>query len=278
MKRQIVLGTASIVLLIAALIWVAIGEEQRMATFRISYDSRKIEEGATLYENNCRSCHGIQGGGIEGVAPSLNTADLFNGERMASIGYTGSVEDYVRGVIAAGRPVPSAGASYPARMPTWGQEFGGPLRNDQVENLVAYVMNWKERALGGDQPARPPLAPGMAVGYDITRELPEGDAELGEQLVNSSLGCSACHILAPVGPLWAAEGERAGLGVRAATILADPLYSGSASSAEQYLFESVVLPNAHTIEAFQQVMPLTYGDRITPQEMADLIAYMLTFR
>jgi hypothetical protein len=31
-------------------------------------------------------------------------------------------------------------------MPPWHEEFGGPLRADQVSSLAAFVMNWKATA------------------------------------------------------------------------------------------------------------------------------------
>src|SRR3972149_11726207 len=133
MKWQIALGTLSVVATVIVLAIVAAGEPRRMAGFTTSYQARQIETGALIFENSCRPCHGPQGQGIEGVAPAINAADLFDGSRLAKIGYGGTLPDYVRGVIAAGRPVPSVGTTYPQRMPTWGAAFGGPLRDDQVD-------------------------------------------------------------------------------------------------------------------------------------------------
>ncbi len=53
----------------------------------------------------------------------------------------------------------------------------------------------------------------------------------------------------------------------------------SATSAEQYLFESVVMPNASVVEGFQpNLMPQNYADRLSAQDAADLLAYMLSLR
>jgi mono/diheme cytochrome c family protein len=141
MKWHIWLGIASTVAMVVVLGWVALNETSRMARFTAGYAARQVENGATLYENRCRTCHGPQGRGVPGLAPAINAPDLFSGERLAQAGFSGTLENYLRGVIAAGRPVPSAGTSYPERMPSWGQEFGGPLRNDEIDSLVAFVMN-----------------------------------------------------------------------------------------------------------------------------------------
>jgi hypothetical protein len=182
----------------------------------------------------------------------------------------------VRGVTAAGRPVPSAGTSYPQRMPTWGAAYGGPLRDDQVQALTAFVLNWKDRALGG---AGTPAPTGPSFGTDLALSLPPGDADRGKSLSEGPLGCAGCHVLTAVGPKWPAEGGEPGIGSRAETRFQASGYTGQATSAAQYLFESIVLPNAYVVEGFQpNVMPQNYAGRISAQDVADLIAYMLSLR
>jgi mono/diheme cytochrome c family protein len=277
MKGNIVLGTLAMLGLIGAMAFVALREVDRMQTAQRAYDARAIETGAAEFENLCRPCHGPQGKGTP-LAPALNSADLFNGSRLKAVGYPGSVEDYIRGTIAAGRPVPSAGTNYPQRMPTWGAEFGGPLRADQIDSLVAFVMNWQDRALA-EAAATPALPPEQTVGTDITQTLPAGNADNGKALAEGTAGCAACHILSAVGPAWAGDSSTPGIGTRAQTRFTESGYSGEAKSAEQYLLESIVHPNAYVVSGFQpNVMPGDFATRLTPQDAADLIAYMLTLK
>lgn len=278
MKWQIALGMLLVLASMGVLGFVAVGEENRMAEFTRSNASRNIEAGATLFESSCRPCHGPQGMGIEGVAPAINAPDLFNGERLRAMGFGGTVEDYLAGVIAAGRPVPSAGTNYPQRMPTWSRRFGGPLRDDEIETLVAFIMNWEDRALAQGQPT--PAAPvGGTVGTDTSVSLPQGDPGRGKSLSEGALGCAGCHVLAAVGPSWMAQGGEPGVGGRASQRIQAPDYTGSAKTPEQYLFESVVLPDVYVEEGYQpNIMPKNFGDRLSPQDMADLIAYMLSLR
>jgi len=275
MKGQIALGLLALLALIGVTVAVTLGEQNRMTEFTRAYEARAIEAGATLFEDSCRPCHGPQGQGIEGVAPAINAADLFDGSRLAKIGYGGTLPDYVRGVIAAGRPVPSVGTTYPQRMPTWGAAFGGPLRDDQVDALTAFILNWQDRALGTGAP----VPTGPTVGADITVALPDGDAARGKSLSEGVLGCASCHVLTAVGPKWPADAGAPGIGSRAETRIQAPGYAGQATSAEQYLFESVVMSNAYVVEGFQSnLMPQNYADRLSAQEMADLLAYMLSLR
>lgn len=277
MKWHVALGIVAIVAVVGVLVFVAVTEQDRMASFTRSYHSRQVEVGALIFENNCRTCHGTQGRGVDGLGPSINAADLFNGERLRSFGFTGTVEDYLRGVISAGRPVPSAGTNYAQRMPTWGDENGGPMRTDQIESLVAFIMNWEEVALADGDGVTPPS--GEFIGTDITVTLPSGDADRGQDLSDGALGCSSCHILTTVGPAWAAEGSVPGIGDRAEARIGQSDYSGLATTAEQYLIESVLLTDNHVVEGFQPgIMPGNYGERITAQDMADLLALMLEIR
>lgn len=274
-KWYVAVGTFAIVATIAALGFLAFNETARMEDFTQAFSARQIEQGAAIFANNCASCHGPQGRGIDGVAPALNTASLFNGERLEEIGFAGTVEDFVHATVSAGRPVPSVGTSYPQRMPTWSEEFGGPLRVDEVDNVVAFVMNWEERALEeGEERGGPVDNP---FGTDITVELPEGDPAAG-QILAQDLGCVGCHTLSQVGPPWEGEGELAGIGTRAATRIEQDNYLGNATTAQQYLIESIVMTNAHVVEGYDSgLMPGNYGERLNAQNLADLIAYLFTF-
>jgi mono/diheme cytochrome c family protein len=275
MTTRVVAGTIFIVLTAILLAYVAVNEPVRMENFTAAYAARSVENGAALFENNCVTCHGDQGQGIPGVAPTLNHKALFDGTRMEEIGYSGTVEDFVRGTISSGRPIPSAGTSYTQRMPTWSQRFGGPMRDDQIDALVAFVMNWEATAPDTAAPATPT---GPAVGTDINAELPAGDAASGEALT-VSLGCVACHVTATVGPAWLADADPdgQGIGTRAEARYQAADYTGNATSAAQYLHESVVLPNDYLTPGFAAgLMPQTYGDTLSAQNLADIIAYLQT--
>jgi mono/diheme cytochrome c family protein len=118
------------------------GMEQRA----MALNGRQIEVGADLFGQYCWPCHGKKGEGIPGVAPAIDRKDLFDGRRAKQIGWAGSTQAFIKNTIAAGRPVQSRPDLYSAKMPTWGQEFGGPMRPDQVDALVAFVMNWQDQA------------------------------------------------------------------------------------------------------------------------------------
>jgi mono/diheme cytochrome c family protein len=281
MQTRIALG-ALLFMLVIALTGYAIlnegtlpGQTGRMQKFDAAVNARSMEAGALLFQNNCIGCHGVQGQGIPGVAPALNAADLFNGERLKKAGYTGKVEDYIRSTIAAGRPVKSNPA-YPNPMPTWGQTYGGPLRADQVDNLVAFIMNWKDQGLAaGATPGAGGAPVAQPVGVALDTPLPQGNADNGQKLF-ASQGCAACHSLKPdekiVGPSLASIGTRASDRIKASD------YKGKATSGDQYIHESIVQPSAYVVPTYADgLMPKDYGTaKLDAQSLADLIAFLLT--
>ena len=107
---------------------------------------RDIETGADVYAQYCSACHGRKGEGIPQLAPALNRKDLLDGRRQKDIAWAGSVKAFIKDTVAAGRPIQSRVDIYTARMPTWSQEYGGPLRPDQVDSVVTFVMNWHDAA------------------------------------------------------------------------------------------------------------------------------------
>ena len=148
MTVRVVIGTILVLVTMMITAFVIINEPARMTDFEAGYKGRSVEAGAGLYQSGCKGCHGAQGEGLEGIAPALNARDLFDGTRLKEIGWAGTTRDFIYSTISGGRPRASAAFSaYPQRMPTWSQEFGGPLRVDQVRNLTDFVMNWEKDAL-----------------------------------------------------------------------------------------------------------------------------------
>ncbi len=108
----------------------------------------------------------------------------------------------------------------------------------------------------------------------------EGDPERGRQLFEQSLlgeapGCSTCHSLEPgeviVGP------SLAGIRTHAAERVQDPSYTGNARSAEGYIRESILHPDAYVAEGFPAgVMYQNYRSVLSMGDVNDLVAFLMT--
>ena len=112
-------------------------------------------------------------------------------------------------------------------------------------------------------------APDPAVVTPVAVEsLPPGNAANGETIFRGEAACSACHSLEPgaqgVGP------SLAGIASRAETIKPD-------TTAEAYILESIIDPDAHIVEGFNGgIMPPNFGQRLSEQQLADLVAFLMT--
>lgn len=125
----------------------------------------------------------------------------------------------------------------------------------------------------------PPEPPEFeSFGEDISRELPAGDPARGAVLFGpQGEFCSACHSQLMIGPPMEPYDNLPAIVERASETIGDPAYTGHASSATEYLVESIVRPNEHSVPGFTEgTMPASFGSLLTTQDLADLIAYLLT--
>jgi mono/diheme cytochrome c family protein len=263
---EIILGIFLVLLTSVLLILVGLNEEERMVEFARAQDAQAIEIGATLYEANCSGCHATQGEGIAGLCPPLNDAHFFT-NRLTEVGWSGSLEDYIVSTVSSGRmtstrPGEYVGQGNPA-MPAWSEQYGGPLREDQVRSIAAFVMNWEATAIEGVTLEE------LATPTPSVEEL-EDPVARGRRVYLDN-GCGGCHTI---------EGLSAGnVGPNLTEIgsVAETRIEGV--SADDYLVESILFPNAYIVEGYpENVMLQTFGENLTDQQLEDLITFLLAQR
>lgn len=101
-------------------------------------------------------------------------------------------------------------------------------------------------------------------------DLASGSALRGEalftQAINGAPPCATCHTLdgvGSVGPSFAGYSQRA---VNRTTDL----------SAIEYTYYSITQPTQHVVSGYPNVMYARYGDKLSAQDIADLVAYVLS--
>jgi mono/diheme cytochrome c family protein len=263
---EILLGIILVSITTIILVVYGFNEEDRMEEASESQHARAIEVGAGLYEINCSGCHGIKGEGILGLCPPLNDAQFFT-TRLDEVGWSGSLEDYIISTVSSGRTTSSrpdqfAGQGSPA-MPAWSDQFGGPLRQDQIENVATFILNWEETAIEGvviEDLATPTPSPEEAQ-----------DPVARGQRVFLDKGCGGCHTI---------EGLSAGtVGPNQTTIgsVAETRIPGM--PAEDYIHESIMDPSAYVVEGYpDDVMPKNYSELLETEQITDLVAFLLSLR
>ena len=112
----------------------------------------------------------------------------------------------------------------------------------------------------GDSLGADPSGTSVPISFDAAA------AARGETIAASS-GCLACHTIdgtTGTGSTWK--------GLAGAT---RPLTTGESVVADDaYLFSSVIDPMAQVVAGFDPVMPTTYSDTLTEDDINDLVEYM----
>jgi mono/diheme cytochrome c family protein len=395
-QNRVLLGITFFVGMMLLVGWIAINEPARMDVFTKQYQGRSIENGAVIFQNNCSTCHGMDGLGGQGPGiknpmlfidknpasdvqnqikdlqtqlsttnaqiaavadntktvteltvklnaetdatkkaaiqaqidsannalkraqdnlaanqakvASLNTQiDAANKQldaliaqgwdparppRLKEVNWGGTLDAYITNAVAAGRPL-SGSYWNGVIMPTWGQKYGGPLRDDEIADVTAYLLNWRDTALkttpsqvrmqfkvpgaGGAAAANPNVktvfqefGKNADAKVDNLTDLDKGNATNGEKLYAAN-ACYGCHFNASQGP--ATKGTWARV---LTTRLKDPALTGL--TGEQYIAQSILYPNHYIVPTYGAgVMPQGFGDQLSIQDVRDLIAYLKTF-
>jgi mono/diheme cytochrome c family protein len=259
---EILLGSIFVAFTAIALLVYGLNEENRMARYVEGQQADKIEVGAYLFELNCSECHGVFAEGRIGLAPALNDRVFFT-ERLNQLGWAGTMEDYVQATISSGRitstrPDRYAGYGIPA-MPAWSENYGGPLRMDQIRAITAFIMNFE------------PIALGEVVMPEFPTPLPppeeEDDPFLRGRRVFIDMGCAGCHAMegistSVIGPPLTNIATVAGTRVPDLT-------------AEEYIRQAILFPRLFMVEGYPDIMPVDFGDRMTDQQFEDLIFFLM---
>jgi nitric oxide reductase subunit C len=179
------------------------------------------------------------------------------------------------------------------------------LADDEIDHLISF-LDWVSRIDNQGWPPRPILVSGATIpGTDMPigslvgggtqpesgTEPPgarpttgsENPAAIGERLFRTvAPACNACHSIAPgvnmAGP------SLAGVASRAEQRIASSEYKGKAKDAAGYIHEAIVDPSAYLVpgEMYSaggtSFMPNTYGKDLTPEQIDQIVDYLITLR
>ena len=101
-------------------------ENGRMEAAAATFQEERIQHGRQIYIEQCANCHGSQGEG--GVGTALNNKALLKS----------TFDEVFFSVVRSG--VPST------QMPAWSVDFGGPLTDEDVRSVVAFIRAWEPTA------------------------------------------------------------------------------------------------------------------------------------
>ncbi len=285
---------ASVVLVLAQFAM----EEPRMAAQAANWEGRSIEKGADLFANNCANCHGPDGKGLPGVAPALQSKYFFT-QRTADLSWSGSLADYVELTLISGRPS-KVDSQWAQMMPTWSSRVGGPMRDDQIEQLTVFVVNWEAAALeqtaeedpwqcfqgaptrpiAGSEPEvigiKTCAADGTATlpGEPVVAAIPEAETTgpREPQLLFAAMACAGCHDLSQE----QTETNRGPVGPYIANLHLTAADRVAGQDAATYVYNSIVNPNEFVNPGYVAgIMPQNFSEQMSEEEIQGLVAWLL---
>jgi mono/diheme cytochrome c family protein len=205
--------------------------------------------------------------------------------RLKEMGWAGSRRDYIRSTLISGRP--ASKFYWPQAMPNWAQSSGGPLRNDEINNLVDYLLNYGDDSLkltpsqlgqGFKLPVVGTISTEPKVGKADVKalDLTGGDAVAGKAAYELN-GCAGCHTL-PSGAAYAVAATEGTWGRVNTVRLQDAPVAEKGYTAEQYVAASILYPSEYIVPGGTAgLMPATFPDQLTLTDLKNIIAYVQTY-
>lgn len=139
MTRNLTIATVFLLAATLLLGYIWVRENTVLAQREERFNGALLSRGARDYEQYCANCHGLTGeGGVANGAPQINNLPNTLGDRLDGatgiVAKYGTVLNFVEATITSG----VRGTA----MPRWSARLGGPLRDDQIQNIASYVSGW----------------------------------------------------------------------------------------------------------------------------------------
>jgi cbb3-type cytochrome c oxidase subunit III len=194
-----------------------------------------LSEGKAQFVQKCGSCHTLNRAGTQGTqGPNLD--DSF----AAALAH-GMDRDTVKGIVESQIAHPLANSIMPA----------GLVKGQLATDVASYVAYASGRS-GEDQGAL--AEAGLA------------DAKTGDQIFTAA-GCGGCHTFKPAG-------SQANIGPSLDELAAAAGDREPGKSPEDYVQESILQPQAFTVQGFGGAMP-SYEGRLSDAQLKALTEYLL---
>jgi len=157
----LIAGLSLTLVLIGAVAIYSYRESSRLALAAEELTSESVQRGGETYQAQCSACHGDKGQG--GVGPALNNRTVLK-NTLNSVFFS---------VIRSGVPG--------TQMPAWSVDYGGPLTDEGVRDVVAFLRAWEPTAPEIKAPAFVPDANRGAVLFASTCAICHGENGAGSE-------------------------------------------------------------------------------------------------
>jgi len=201
LDRTLTFALGMLMLIAVGLPFYWLMEPGRGSNAAADFDKTFIKRGAAMFAPtseggfNCAGCHGV--GGVGGSAPyNLTEPDgtikvvTWKAPALNTVLLRYS-RDEVTFILTYGRPF--------SPMPAWGTKGGGPLNDQQIQNLVDYLESIQLTPEASQQAAQDELTKMMAMKSDTGAPLYKSEGEalfnmgLTDGFAGGAYSCARCH-------------------------------------------------------------------------------------
>jgi nitric oxide reductase subunit C len=220
------------------------------------------------HHGNCVNCHTLMGEGAY-FAPDLTQITMQRGEAYL-VEFLGDPSRFY------------SEEEHRRLMPDPG------LTVEERREVIAF-LDWISKIENQNWPPRPIMVagnttPGMAARARSQQPASDDPVAQGEALFHATPpGCAACHSMAA--GVTMAGPPLANMGARAEQAVGSADYTGAATTAEEYIRESILEPSAYIVpgQPFfstngMSTMPHNYGETLSAAQIDALVAYLMTLR
>ncbi len=182
LDKKIVLGAALLFSVFAMIGAYFVAQPAIRAAGSEHQEEQAVRRGKNLYANFCFDCHGKEGKGDVGVGLPLNKPDFKYDAVKDDPSKLKQVTDLLTRTIERGRAKPPGSIS----MPAWSVTDGGSLNDEQVLQLVTFILHgtdadWADVVTVRQQsdlatepnPPKPVVLTGVELGRAITQNNPQ---------------------------------------------------------------------------------------------------------
>jgi cbb3-type cytochrome c oxidase subunit III len=157
--RYLALGFILTTLIVASLAFYTAREGTALAQAAEEFTRKREQRGQSLYAGQCAACHGAAGEG--GSGPALANRQVLKN----------TLDSVFFSVIRSGIPN--------TQMPAWSVEYGGPLTDEDVRDVVAFIRSWEATAPEIDLPGFTPDPRRGALLFESTCAMCHGENGAG---------------------------------------------------------------------------------------------------
>ena len=145
-----------------------------------------------------------------------------------------------------------------------------------VFSFIVFVLVGQTISAPSPTPAAPPevtVSPTAEVTAEVTEAVRVGDPLRGQEIfengLNGAPACKSCHMTTAGHSMFNIAPNLKGIAERAALRVAG-------MTAPQYIEDSIRNPAAYLVSGFHAAMYPDFGKDYTDQDIADLVAYLMT--